>query len=332
MSCAAASRPRCLYPGLVVALLVVGISLAQAQPPQPQAGPPAPQPGAAQPGAPMPGRPPGTPFVPPPPPPPPSKSVASYNIGLMFGQQLRGANLSGRTLSLDDVTKGLRDALGGKQFERQQNMAIQSYVMAIRKAVGEENSAKAAAFLAANAKKPGVVTTASGLQYRVLTEGSGESPARTDTVTVNYTARLLDGTEFDGNFRRGGQPASFPLATMIAGWQEALMLMRPGAKWQVYIPPNLAYGMNARGMIPPGSLLQFDVELLKITKPTPPAAAATPPHPLPQANARPTVPQLQPAASQKAPASQLPLPLWAIGLITLVLVGGGAYWLFGRPR
>jgi FKBP-type peptidyl-prolyl cis-trans isomerase len=261
--------------------------------------------------------------------------VASYNIGLMFGQQLRGASLTARSLSVEDLTKGLRDALGGKQFDRQQNMAIQSYVMAIRKAVGEENAAKATAFLATNAKKPGVMTTASGLQYRVLTEGSGEPPARTDTVTVNYIGRLLDGTEFDGNDRRGGQPASFPLATMIPGWQEALMLMKPGAKWDVYVPPNLAYGLNARGPIPPGSLLQFNVELLKVTKPTPPPAAAIQPQlpkpPLP--NARATVPQVQPPpASHQAQTSQLPLPLWAIGLIVLILGGSGAYWLFGRPR
>jgi FKBP-type peptidyl-prolyl cis-trans isomerase len=260
----------------------------------------------------------------------------------MFGQQLRGASLSTQSLSLEDVTKGLRDALGGKQFDRQQNMAIQSYVLAIRKELGEKNAAKAASFLTANGKKPGIVTTASGLQYKVLTEGSGESPARTDTVTVNYVGRLLDGTEFDGNDKRGGQPASFPLATMIPGWQEALMLMKPGAKWAVYIPPSLAYGLNSRGPIPPGSLLQFDVELLKVTKPTPPPAAAIPPHPLgqpPQVGARPAAgqlhpptPQLQPPSSHEARASQLPLPLWAIVLIVLVLAGGGAYWLFGRPR
>jgi FKBP-type peptidyl-prolyl cis-trans isomerase len=146
----------------------------------------------------------------------------------------------------------------------------------------EANHQAAAKFLAENGKKPGVTTTASGLQYKVLTAGSGESPKATDEVTVNYRGTLLDGTEFDSSYKRG-QPATFGVSRVIPGWTEALQLMKPGAKYQLFIPPQLAYDMRSRPPIPPGSMLIFDVELLSSKAPQPAAANPTPPPATPPA-------------------------------------------------
>lgn len=124
---------------------------------------------------------------------------------------------------------------------------------------------KGQAFLQENAKKEGVKTTASGLQYKVLTEGTGKSPKATDTVTVNYRGTLLDGTEFDSSYKRG-EPISFPLNRVIPGWTEGVQLMKEGAKYQFYIPANLAYGKQGTpgGPIGPDETLIFDVELIKV--------------------------------------------------------------------
>jgi len=150
---------------------------------------------------------------------------------------------------------------------------IQQLVRNAQQGAAEANHAAAAKFLAENAKKPGVVTTASGLQYKVLTPGSGDSPKATDEVTVNYSGTLLDGTEFDSSYKRG-QPASFVLGRVIPGWTEGLQLMKPGAKYRLFVPPQLAYDMHAKPGIPPGSLLIFEVELLS-SKPAQPAAGAS---------------------------------------------------------
>lgn len=121
-----------------------------------------------------------------------------------------------------------------------------------------------AAFLADNGKKPGVVTTASGLQYLVVKSGSGPSPKATDTVKVNYEGKLIDGTIFDSSYQRG-EPASFPVNQVIPGWTEALQLMKVGDQWQLFIPANLAYGAQSPSpTIPPNSMLIFKVELLGI--------------------------------------------------------------------
>jgi len=123
-----------------------------------------------------------------------------------------------------------------------------------------------ATFLAENAKKEGVITTASGLQYKVIKSGTGESPRLTDTVKVNYQGTLIDGTVFDSSMRHGG-PATFPINRVIPGWTEALQLMKVGDKWQLFIPANLAYGDQSPGpTIPPNSVLIFEVELLGIEK------------------------------------------------------------------
>ena len=126
-----------------------------------------------------------------------------------------------------------------------------------------ENKAAGEAFLAENAKKPGVVTTASGLQYQVITEGTGASPSATDNVTVHYQGTTIDGKEFDSSYKRG-EPATFPLNRVIPGWTEGLQLMKEGGKSRLFIPSNLAYGERGAGRdIGPNSTLIFDVELIK---------------------------------------------------------------------
>jgi FKBP-type peptidyl-prolyl cis-trans isomerase len=127
-----------------------------------------------------------------------------------------------------------------------------------------ENQAEGIAFMAENAKKEGVITTPSGLQYEVITEGEGASPSATDKVTVHYQGTTIDGKEFDSSYKRG-ESITFPLNGVIAGWTEGLQLMQEGAKYRLYIPSELAYGVNGAGSdIGPNSTLIFDVELLKI--------------------------------------------------------------------
>jgi FKBP-type peptidyl-prolyl cis-trans isomerase len=150
-------------------------------------------------------------------------------------------------------------------------------IQGARTAAAEPNHAAAAKFLADNGKQPGVVTTASGLEYKVISPGTGEHPKPTDQVSVNYSGKLLDNTEFDASAKHGG-PAKFGVNQVIPGWQEALTLMKPGAKYQLWIPPKLAYDLDSPPMIPPGSLLVFDVELVSILPPAPPPAAGMPPN------------------------------------------------------
>ena len=158
---------------------------------------------------------------------------------------------------------------------------------AASKEAGEKNTKEGEKFLAENKTKPGVKTTASGLQYLVEKEGSGAAPKETDTVTVNYRGTLIDGTEFDSSYKRG-EPATFPVNRVIKGWTEALQLMKPGGKYKLFIPANLAYGPSgAGGDIGPNATLIFEVELMSAkpaeaatTSPaTSPAAASTSPSP-----------------------------------------------------
>jgi FKBP-type peptidyl-prolyl cis-trans isomerase FklB len=133
-----------------------------------------------------------------------------------------------------------------------------------QKEQAQKNLAEGKTFLAENAKKKVVKTLASGLQYRVIKKGSGTSPGKTDSVTVNYRGTLIDGTEFDNSYKRG-KPATFRVDGVIAGWTEALQLMKPGAKWQLFIPAKLAYGARGAGpRIGPNSTLIFEVELNKV--------------------------------------------------------------------
>ena len=205
------------------------------------------------------------------------KSARSYSLGLMWGEQLRGTGVAPDAIVSARIAQGVRDGISGKVLTDKDRENVQ----ALASTVGDNKHKAAAKFLAENGKKPGVVTTASGLQYEEVKAGSGDSPKLKDTVVVNYRGTLLDGTEFDSSYKRG-QPASFEVDQVIPGWTEALQLMKPGAKWRLFIPPQLAYDMRSRAPIPPGSALLFDVELMSV-KPTPaaPPAATDKPAPAP---------------------------------------------------
>jgi FKBP-type peptidyl-prolyl cis-trans isomerase FklB len=206
-----------------------------------------------------------------------------YALGISLGANLinnwKRQGLKPEMFDLDSFNRGLKDSLSGAplllnpQEVRATLMAFQKTVEDERKQEGLKNKEAGDKFLADNKTKPGVVTLPSGLQYKVLTEGKGDSPKAADSVTVNYRGTFIDGTEFDSSFQRG-QPATFRVAGVIHGWTEALQLMKPGAKWQLFVPPGLAYGEP--GMppgIPPSSTLVFEVELLSVTP------AMTPPTP-----------------------------------------------------
>jgi FKBP-type peptidyl-prolyl cis-trans isomerase FklB len=195
----------------------------------------------------------------------------SYGLGVEMGNNLKR---QGVDIDAALLTQGLRDALTGGQLLlgeaecREAVMAFQKELMAkqqeAQKVRSEKAKAEGDAFLLANAKKEGVTTLPSGLQYKVITPGSGPFPKATDTVTVHYRGRLVDGTEFDSSYKRN-EPTSFPVNGVIAGWTEALQLMKVGSKWELYIPAKIAYGDRGAGsVIPPGATLIFEVELLSI--------------------------------------------------------------------
>jgi FKBP-type peptidyl-prolyl cis-trans isomerase FklB len=190
---------------------------------------------------------------------------ASYRFGLSFGEQLRRFGVTDE-LSLAEVSRGLADALAGKTTSPDDMQRLGAFLDGLRARLANRNRAAAQQFLADNAKTRGVRSTASGLQYRVLTAGNSRSPLPLpdSEVTVHYRGTLLDGTEFDSSYSRG-QPATFGVGGVIKGWQEALVMMRPGSKWELFIPPDLAYGDASPPTIPPGSLLRFEVELLSIS-------------------------------------------------------------------
>ena len=206
------------------------------------------------------------------------KDKVSYSIGMNIGFNLSRQKVD---INPDLLTAGIKDAIAGKpqltpdqvkdvmaQFEKDMEQK--------QKQASEKNKADGTKFLEENKKKQGVKTTASGLQYKVVKDGTGAQPKPTDTVTVNYRGTLIDGTEFDSSYKRG-QPATFPVNGVIKGWTEALQLMKVGSKYQVFIPSTLAYGeRSVSPEIGPNAALVFDVELLD-TKPAPsPAPMASP--------------------------------------------------------
>jgi FKBP-type peptidyl-prolyl cis-trans isomerase FklB len=194
----------------------------------------------------------------------------SYSLGYQFGQSMKA---QGVDLDLEIYALGIRDALSGTAPQLSQEemrsavTELQKRLAAARrkelKEIADTNLAEGKAFLEENKKKDGVSTLPSGLQYKVLAEGSGKTPRATDSVTVNYRGTLIDGKEFDSSYKRG-QPATFEVGELIRGWTEALQLMKEGAKWQLSIPPALAYGDRGTGPIPPNSTLIFEVELLSV--------------------------------------------------------------------
>jgi FKBP-type peptidyl-prolyl cis-trans isomerase len=206
------------------------------------------------------------------------KDKLSYALGMNFG-----ATLHKQSIEVDPaiVLRGLKDAVaGGKTLltEEEARATLMQLQNDVRKRMqekaqvaGEANKKEGQAFLDANKAKDGVVALPSGLQYKVLTAGTGPKPAASDTVVCNYRGTLIDGTEFDSSYKRG-QPATFPVTGVIKGWTEALQLMPVGSKWQLFLPPDLAYGDAGAGpQIGPGATLIFEVELLSIQAPANPS-------------------------------------------------------------
>ena len=224
------------------------------------------------------------------------KDKLSYSIGMNIGKSLKRDDVDVDTAVL---LRAIQDVLGGGNLlmtDQEAQSLLTNLQADLRKKqeqemqqAAETNKKEGDAFLAANKSKDGIVALPSGLQYKILQEGAGAKPTAADTVTVNYRGTLINGTEFDSSYKRG-QPSSFPVGGIIKGWTEALLLMPVGSKWQLFIPPDLAYGpRQASPAIGPNSTLLFEVELLSIqAKPTASPAPATPP-------------TAQPAASQ-APA------------------------------
>jgi len=228
------------------------------------------------------------------------KDKVSYSIGLNIGTNLARQKVE---VNPDVLTAGIKDAIAGKpqltqdqvkdvmtQFEKDMEQK--------QKEAGEKNKTDGAKFLGENKNKPEVKTTASGLQYKVIKEGTGPQPKATDMVTVNYRGTLINGTEFDSSYKRG-QPATFPLNGVIKGWTEGLQLMKKGSKYQLFVPSDLAYGERAVGPdIAPNATLIFEVELLDV-KP--------PPTPAPQGSAQ-AAPQAPPKGAPQPAAPPRPSP------------------------
>ncbi len=197
----------------------------------------------------------------------------SYALGHNIGHQLIGMGL-GKSLNIDDYADAIRDVMEGRP-EQMSAAEVQQVLEHFFNELEERQQAEAAergraaraegeAFLAENKKQPGVSTTASGLQYTILQEGTGRQPKASDTVRCHYEGRLIDGTVFDSSYRRG-MPADFGLRQVISGWTEGVQLMKEGAKYRFFIPYNLAYGERGAGAdIPPYAALVFDVELIKV--------------------------------------------------------------------
>lgn len=194
-----------------------------------------------------------------------SMDKISYSLGLGIGQQLK--NMVGSDLVMDDFVQAVRDVLDGaalKVGHREAQQILNTYFQEKQAQDGKAAREEGEKFLAENAKKEGVVSTKSGLQYKVLTEGTGKSPKATDKVRCHYEGFLLDGSVFDSSVQRG-EPADFPLQGVIAGWTEGLQYMKEGGKTRFFIPYMLAYGEGGAGSsIPPYATLIFDVELIKV--------------------------------------------------------------------
>lgn len=199
------------------------------------------------------------------------KDKVSYGIGLSIGQNFKRQGID---VNVDILAQAIRDELNGEKPLMTQDEVKETLVKfkqqmiakqeAQRKAEGAKNLKEGEEFLAANAKKKGVVTLPSGLQYLVLEKGTGKKPTKESTVTVDYKGTLIDGTVFDSTYDRG-KPATFEVGKVIAGWTEALQLMQEGAKYRLFIPAKLAYGERGAGpVIGPNATLIFDVELKKV--------------------------------------------------------------------
>ncbi|HEU6447447.1 MAG TPA: FKBP-type peptidyl-prolyl cis-trans isomerase [Verrucomicrobiae bacterium] len=206
------------------------------------------------------------------------ESKLSYALGVALGSgwQQQGIEIDPQTFA-----RAVKDVQSGKTDMTidEARAFLQEYGRTLNERMAAKDKAEGEAFLAKMKNENGVVTLPDGLEYKVITEGNGESPKSNDTVTVNYSGKLVNGTEFDSSYKRG-QPATFPVTGVIPGWTEALQKMKVGSKWELYIPADLAYGERGRPGIPPNSTLIFQVELLSIQHPQPPTSQAMPHQPL----------------------------------------------------
>lgn len=189
----------------------------------------------------------------------------SYALGLSLGNNLSESGLT--SPDYDKLAQGIKDVLEHNQPEislQEAQSILQKFFQELQTKANEKNIEAGKKFLAENAQRPEVKTTASGLQYEIIKEGNGKKPTASDTVKVHYEGTLIDGTVFDSSVRRG-EPATFGVTQVIAGWVEALQLMTVGSKWKLFIPSELAYGARGAGQsIAPHSTLIFEVELLDI--------------------------------------------------------------------
>ncbi len=197
------------------------------------------------------------------------KDSISYRIGWDMGQDLRRSGFVGGDFMKEDFWLAFQDALTNGKC-RLDEKEMQAAVNTLRERMSariqeaaKKNAETAKKFLEDNKNKDGVLALPSGLQYKIIKPGTGAKPTLTSTVKVHYEGKLLDGTVFDSSIQRG-QPVEFPVRGVIAGWTEALQRMKVGDKWQLFIPPSLAYGEQGQGEIPPNSLLTFEVELLEV--------------------------------------------------------------------
>jgi FKBP-type peptidyl-prolyl cis-trans isomerase len=195
--------------------------------------------------------------------------MINYSIGV---EVIRNFRKQGTELNIDLVIRGINDAYSNEKLlltDKEIRKAMNSFQAELRrkqaqntKIAAEENKKAGSAFMAENKKQEGVVTLPSGVQYTIIKQGNGRKPVNADTIEVNYQGTLIDGTEFDST--EPGQPATLKLSQLIAGWKEALKLMPVGSRWQIVVPPQLAYGQRGAGSIGPNATLLFEVELVAI--------------------------------------------------------------------
>jgi len=206
----------------------------------------------------------------------PSAADGGYLIGLNFGAQIHASGVTNE-VSADDIARGIHDGLAGKPMTQLDAQRLQVFGKTVIEGVQAKHKAESDAFLEKNSHEKGVHVTKSGLQYEILIPGNAKaaSPTIDDTVTVNYRGKLIDNTEFDSSYARN-EPVTFPVNGVIKGWQEALQLMKPGAKWKLFVPADLAYGTQSKPGIPPQSVLIFEVELLSVKPKEAPASVAAP--------------------------------------------------------
>ncbi|MDR2186159.1 MAG: FKBP-type peptidyl-prolyl cis-trans isomerase [Treponema sp.] len=198
-----------------------------------------------------------------------AEADTSYAFGVWIGSELAEIKQLGIAFDYDALTMGLKDILEGQNPKltlEEASSKIQAVYAAAMAKKAEENNLKEQQFLAENGKKAGILTTVSGLQYEVISEGAGASPVPSDRVLVNYEGALIDGTVFDSSYT-SGEPVEFGLSDVIPGWTEGLQLMKEGGSYRLFIPSDLAYGeQGAGGFIPPYATLIFKVELISIVK------------------------------------------------------------------